>query len=91
MRFRNGVEATAEPLSADQPYAITIDLWSTSVVFLPGHRIRLDITSSNFPRWERNLNTGQSNATTTETRPARQRILHDAEHPSFVALSVMAR
>ena len=91
MRYRSGVGATTEPLSADQSYAITIDLWSTSVVFLPGHRIRLDITSSNFPRWERNLNTGQPNGRSVETRPARQRILHDAEHPSFVTLSVAAQ
>ena len=72
MMYRNGVQAPAEPLNATQTYMISIDLWATSVMFLPGHRIRLDVTSSSFPRWERNLNTGQSSATTTETRPARQ-------------------
>ena len=89
MRYRNGVDAVAEPLSADQTYQISIDLWATAIMVLPGHRIRLDVASSNFPRWERNLNTGASSAATTEMRPARQRILHDADHPSFVALSVM--
>ena len=45
------------PITPDQPYCYTIDLWATSTVFLPGHRIRLEISSSNFPRFERNLNT----------------------------------
>ncbi|HEY7975826.1 MAG TPA: CocE/NonD family hydrolase C-terminal non-catalytic domain-containing protein, partial [Ktedonobacterales bacterium] len=88
MRYRNGVGATVEPLSPDQAYPISIDLWATSIMFLPGHRIRLDVTSSSFPRWERNLNTGMSSATTTETRSARQTILHDSNHPSYVSLSV---
>ncbi|HLY31996.1 MAG TPA: CocE/NonD family hydrolase, partial [Ktedonobacterales bacterium] len=89
MRYRDGVEAPAAPLEPQQVYAVTIDLWSTSNVFLPGHRIRLDVTSSNFPRWERNLNTGQSSAQTTEMRAAQQSILHDADHPSFASLSVV--
>ncbi|HZC06663.1 MAG TPA: CocE/NonD family hydrolase [Ktedonobacterales bacterium] len=89
MRYRNGYGVPAEPLSADQSYEIAIDLWATSVMFLPGHRVRLDVTSSSFPRWERNLNTGQSSATTAESRPARQIILHDDQHPSYVTLSVM--
>jgi hypothetical protein len=89
MQYRDGLGAASEPLRSDQSYQITIDLWATSVMFLPGHRIRLDVTSSSFPRWERNLNTGESSATTTEARPARQSILHDSSHPSFVSLSVM--
>jgi len=88
MRYRDGVDSEAEPLAADHSYALAIDLWATSVMFLPGHRIRLDVTSSNFPRWERNLNTGASNGTTAEARPARQTILHDSDHPSFVSLTV---
>lgn len=89
MRYRRGVDVASEPLQANQSYEISIDLWATSILFLPGHRIRLDVTSSSFPRWERNLNTGQSSATTTEARPARQTILHDRSHPSYVSLSVM--
>lgn len=86
MMYRDGMDAASAPLSADQSYEITIDLWATSVMFLPGHRIRLDVTSSSFPRWERNLNTGASSAVTTEARTARQTILHDSERPSFVSL-----
>lgn len=88
MRFRNGRYSPAEPLSPGQSYQIEIDLWSTALVFLPGHRIRVDVTSSSFPRWERNLNTGADNAITTEMRPARQLILHDSAHPSYLALCV---
>ena len=46
-------------MEAGKPYLFTIDLWATSNVFLPGHRIRLEISSSNFPRFDRNLNTGE--------------------------------
>ncbi|WIG57678.1 MAG: hydrolase, CocE/NonD family [Ktedonobacterales bacterium] len=90
MRHRNGMEAREEPLEAGTFYRIEVDLWATSLVFLPGHRIRLDVTSSSFPRWERNLNTGMDSAAATEMRTARQSLAHDAEHPSYLALPIMA-
>lgn len=89
MMYREDGRTPSAPLSSDQTYAITIDLWATASVFLPGHRIRVDVTSSSFPRWERNLNTGESSATTTASRPAHQTILHDSEHPSYLSLSVI--
>ena len=89
MRFRNGRYNPAEPLSPGQPYQIEVDLWSTALVLPPGHRIRVDVTSSSFPRWERNLNTGADNATTTEMRLAQQTILHDSAHPSYLVVSIM--
>ncbi|MEO7001718.1 MAG: CocE/NonD family hydrolase, partial [Ktedonobacterales bacterium] len=90
MRYRNGIWNDAEPLDVGRPcYAITIDLLATANVFLPGHCIRLDVTSSSFPRWERNLNTGASSAASAELRVARQTILHDGEHPSYVTLPVV--
>lgn len=88
MRYRNGAETPAGPLNPGEVYTITIDLWATANVFLPGHRIRLDVTSGSFPRWERNLNTGQSNATTTDARPARQTVLHDSLYPSYILLPI---
>jgi putative CocE/NonD family hydrolase len=88
MRYRNGIETPSAPLEPHTVSAITIDLWATANVFLPGHRIRLDVTSSSFPRWERNLNTGESNATTTAARAAHQTILHDALQASYVSLPV---
>lgn len=68
--------------------AYEIDLWSTSNVFLRGHRIRVHVTSSSFPRWDRNLNTGTQREATWEV--ARQRIYHTAEAPSYVELPVVS-
>ncbi len=89
MMYRGGVGGPPEPLASGQVYLIDIDLWSTSAVFLPGHAIRLDVTSSSFPRWERNLNTGADSGKSVEMRAARQTVLHDAEHPSCLTLSVV--
>ncbi|MEU4344034.1 CocE/NonD family hydrolase [Nocardia sp. NPDC023852] len=66
-----------------------IDLWSTSYVFRAGHRIRVHVTSSNFPRWDRNLNTGEPIEQCTRSRPARQEIAHDATNPSRIVLPVI--
>jgi putative CocE/NonD family hydrolase len=70
-------------------YEYEIDLWSTSNLFKAGHRIRLDVTSSNFPRWDRNPNTGHPLGNDAELVEARQIILHDQEHPSYVVLPVI--
>ena len=86
-RHRNGAsEALLEP---GQPYAFNIDLWATSNVFKAGHRIRLQVTSSNFPRWDRNPNTGHPFGQDTDLRTARQTILHDRQYPSHVLLPVV--
>jgi uncharacterized protein len=66
-----------------------MDLWSTSYVFLSGHRIRVQVTSSNFPRWDRNLNTGEPIDEATRSRPAHQEIAHDASRPSRIVLPVI--
>lgn len=90
LRYRDGhYESAGVQAEPGKVYAIDIDLWATSNVFLPGHSIRLDVTSSNFPRWERNLNTGAPNGQSTEMRVARQHVLHDSEHESFIRLPVM--
>jgi uncharacterized protein len=72
---------------ADECGEIEIDLWSTSNVFLAGHRIRVQIANSCFPRWDRNLNTGDQRGTRMVT--ARQRLCHDAQRPSFIELPVV--
>lgn len=90
MRNRDG-EQTASWMEPGEVYAITIDCWATSNVFLPGHRIRVHVTSSSFPRWNRNLNTGASNETTAQYRSARQSIYHDVERPSHIVLPIMQR
>lgn len=88
-RYRDGDEPRL--LEPGQAYEFTIDLWATSNVFKAGHRIRLDIASASFPRWDRNPNTGAPFASDTITRPAGQTILHDAEHPSHVVLPIVPR
>ncbi|MET9461279.1 CocE/NonD family hydrolase [Streptomyces canus] len=66
-----------------------VDLWSTSIVFRAGHRIRVQITSSNFPRWDRNLNTGEPEETATTGRVAHQQVFHDPARPSRIVLPVV--
>jgi putative CocE/NonD family hydrolase len=66
---------------------IEIDLWSTSIVFLAGHRLRVHVTSSSFPRWDRNLNTGNQREPRFEG--AHQRVYHDVQLPSWLELPVM--
>jgi uncharacterized protein len=66
---------------------IEIDLWSTSNAFLPGHRLRVHVTSSSFPRWDRNLGTGDQRSARCET--ARQRVHHDAQRASWIELPVV--
>ena len=68
-----------------------IELGPTSNVFKAGHRIRLEVSSSNFPRYDRNHNTGSEPGTDKEMLPALQTILHDADHPSHLVLPVVPR
>jgi putative CocE/NonD family hydrolase len=68
-----------------------IDLWSTSNVFRAGHRIRVHVTSSSFPRWDRNPNTGESPQEATTLRVARQHIFHDAARPSCITLPLVPK
>ncbi len=83
------VGAAATLIEAGKAYEFVLDLWSTSNVFKQGHRIRLDVTSSNFPRWDRNPNTGHVFGADAELVVAHQTILHDAEHPSYALLPVI--
>ena len=90
-RYRAGEEQPASLLEAGKVYEYDLDLWATSNVFLPGHRIRVEVTSSNFPRFDRNLNTGEDPATATRMETARQTIYHSARYPSHLVLPVIPR
>ena len=72
-----------------EAYRFEIDLWSTSNCFLTGHRIRVDLTSSCFPQFDRNLNTGSEFGTDTQMVVANQTVLHDGDHPSHIVLPVI--
>ncbi len=89
-RYRNGTEK-AEPIEPNKIYKYTIDLWATSNVFKAGHRIRVYISSSNFPRFNRNLNTGEKTFGGTRMEKAKQTIYHDAEHPSALVLPLIPK
>jgi hypothetical protein len=89
-RYRESRKA-ASFIVPGRVYEYTIDLWATSNTFLPGHRIRLEISSSNFPRFDRNLNTGGDTMTDTAMVKATQTIYHDAQYPSHIVLPVIPR
>jgi hypothetical protein len=79
------------PIEPGKVYEYKIDLWSTSNVFLKGHRIRVELSSSNFPRFDRNLNTGKNDAVSAEFVKATNTVLHDSAHPSALILPVVPR
>jgi hypothetical protein len=91
-RFRDGYEREGTTVPG-RAYEYRIDLVATSNVFAVGHRIRLVVTSSSFPRFDRNGNTGKPLGTDRgeDLRSARQTIFHDAERPSAVLLPVVRR
>jgi hypothetical protein len=91
-RYRDSL-ADPEPLTPEQVYEVTLDLSVTSNVFLPGHRIRLEVSSSNFPRFDRNTNTG---GTVTEdgdedVQVAVNRVFHGPARPSRLVLPIIDR
>ena len=90
-RYRESTENPPKPITPGQIYEYKIDLWSTSNVFLKGHRIRLEVSSSNFPRFDRNLNTGKDAATSAEMVKATNTVYHDAQHPSALILPVVGK
>ena len=87
-RFREGFE---EPvlLTPNEVYRYEIDVSVTGNVFKRGNRIRVDVSSSNFPRFDRNMNTGNDPGMDTEMRVARQTIYHAREYPSHILLPVI--
>jgi hypothetical protein len=89
-RYREST-TVASPIVPGQVYEYKIDLWSTSNVFLKGHRIRLEVSSSNFPRFDRNLNTGKDASTSSTMVKATNTILHDGTHPSALILPVVSK
>ena len=79
-----GVIKPAQPtfIEPGEVYEYTIDLWATSITFLEGHRIRVEVTSSSFPRWDRNLSTGEDTKDSSRSEVAYQRIFHDPGSPA---------
>jgi uncharacterized protein len=87
-RYREGTKESS-PIAPGKVYKYTIDLWATANVFKVGHRIRLYISSSNFPRFNRNMNTGEDISNASRSVKAHQTIYHDRDHASSLILPVI--
>lgn len=87
-RYRDGFDAE-QLLEPGQTVEYDLDLWHTAQVFLPGHRLRVEITSSAFPKYDRNLNTGEPLATSTRMATAAQTVHHNAAQPSYLLCPVV--
>jgi hypothetical protein len=87
-RYRNS-HARPEPMKSGEVYKMRIDMWNTSNVFLAGHKLRVEVSSSNFPRFDRNLNTGENAGASSNMVKADNAIYHDAQHPSALILPVV--
>jgi putative CocE/NonD family hydrolase len=89
-RYRNSRER-AEPLRPGEPAQVVIELQATSNLFRAGHRLRLDVSSSNFPRFDLNPNTGEPLGHETRLERALNVVFHDAGRPSHLELPVVPR
>jgi len=92
-RYRDSREKP-DLINPGQVYKFTIDLWATANVFKKGHTLRLEVSSSNFPRFDRNLNNGamrylKSSDAGASVVTATNVVLHDAEHPSALVLAIV--
>lgn len=88
-RFREAIHQPPKLLETGAVYEYRIELLPTSNVFLAGHRIRLEVSSSNFPLWDRNPNTGHEIGADAERRAAWQTVFHDTARPSRLVLPVI--
>jgi hypothetical protein len=90
MRHRNAIERE-ELMEPGEVYPITVDLWVTSLIVSRGHRLRVDLSSSNYPRFSANPNTGEALGASERTQVANNTVYLDAARPSQVVLPVVAR
>ena len=89
-RYRNSIEEPTLMVPGDT-YELTVDMWETSNVFKAGHCIRLEVSSSNFPRFDRNLNTGNQPGMSADMEVAKQTIFHDSQRHSYLTLPIIPR
>jgi putative CocE/NonD family hydrolase len=87
--LRHDSKRARSPIQPGKAYAYDMLVGNTALVFKAGHRIRLEVSSSNFPHYARNPNTGEPAATATRLVPAQQTVLHDAAHGSWLELPVV--
>ena len=87
-RFRAGMDKPSL-IEPGRVYDYDLDLWNTCQLYKTGHRIRLEIASSAFPKYDRNLNTGEQLGTSARMQVAEQKIYHNREHPTYVLLPIV--
>ncbi len=91
MRYRDGYDKPLAWMEKGQVYKVTFQPMTTSNYFAAGHRLRIEISSSNFPRFDRNMNTGGNNYDETKGIIARNAVHHSKQHPSEVTISVVRK
>ncbi|WP_188207938.1 CocE/NonD family hydrolase [Alkalibacillus aidingensis] len=89
-RFRNGTDQP-ELMEPGEVYQVEVDCWNTSHVFKKGHQIRIEVASSAFPKYDRNLNTGDTLGKTSEMKVANQTVYHSEKYPSSITLPIINR
>ena len=88
-RYRDGYDKPPVWFEKDKVYKLTFQPMQTSIEFLPGHQLRIEVSSSNFPRYDRNLNTGGNNFDESKGVVAHNAVHHSAKYPSRITLSVV--
>jgi putative CocE/NonD family hydrolase len=91
MRYRDGYDKQLVWMEKDKVYKVTLQPLTTSNYFAPGHRLRIEVSSSNFPRFDRNLNTGGHNYDERSPVVARNVVHHSKEYPSSITVTVVPR
>jgi putative CocE/NonD family hydrolase len=89
MRYRDGLGQPSPPLAPGEVVPVTITMYPNSNIFKAGHRLRIDVSSSNFPRFDVNPNTGEPPGTSRRRQTADNSVLHEAGHASRVVLPVV--
>jgi putative CocE/NonD family hydrolase len=91
MRYRDGYDKPPVWMEAGQVHKVTLQPLTTSNYFAPGHRLRIEVSSSNFPRFDRNMNTGGNNYDETQGVVARNVVHHSKQYPSQITVTVVTR
>src|SRR5579863_8469931 len=89
VRYRDGYDKPPVWMEKDKVYKVTFQPIQTSTWFAPGHQLRIEVSSSDFPRFDRNLNTGGNNFDESQPVTAHNAVHHSAAYPSSITLSVV--
>jgi hypothetical protein len=91
VRYRNGYDKPIAFMEKGKVYKVTLQPMTTSNYFAAGHSIRIEVSSSNFPRFDRNMNTGGNNYDETEGVVAHNEVHHSTQYPSKITVSVVKK